>query len=82
MPTGASISGLLELLENDHLTAVVENLRDQSRQYGLKTLSESGALVKSAEEHQPILDALVAGDQKLTARLMTEHLSHLVTDWA
>jgi len=74
--------GLLEILENNHLTAIVENLRDQSRQYGLKALSESGALVKAAEEHQPILDALAAGDQKLTARLMTEHLSHVVTDWA
>jgi DNA-binding GntR family transcriptional regulator len=74
--------GLLEILENDHLTGIVENLRDQSRQYGLKALSESGALVKSAEEHQPILNALLAGDQKLTAKLMTEHLSHLVTDWA
>ena len=74
--------GLLEILENDPLTAIVENLRDQSRQYGLKALSESGALVKSAEEHQPILNALVAGDQKLTVKLMTEHLSHLVTDWA
>jgi len=74
--------GLLDILENDQLTSIVENLRDQSRQYGLKALSESGALVKSAEEHQPILDALIAGDRKLTAKLMTEHLSHLVTDWA
>lgn len=74
--------GLLEILENDQLTAIVENLRDQSRQYGLKALSESGALVKSAEEHQPILDALIAGDRKLTTKLMTDHLSHLVTDWA
>ncbi|CDX33277.1 Transcriptional regulator, GntR family [Mesorhizobium plurifarium] len=74
--------GLLDILENDHLTAIVENLRDQSRQYGLKALSESGALVKSAEEHQPILDALIAGDRKLTTKLMTDHLSHHVTDWA
>ena len=74
--------GLLDILENDQLTAIVENLRDQARQYGLKALSESGALVKSAEEHQPILDALIAGDRKLTSKLMTDHLSHLVTDWA
>src|SRR5207244_7005150 len=73
--------GLLDILENDQLTAIVENLRDQARQYGLKALSESGALVKSAEEHQPILDALIAGDRKLTSKLMTDHLSHLVTDW-
>jgi len=74
--------GLLAILENDQLTAIVANLREQARQYGLKALSESGSLVRSAEEHQPILDAVVAGDKKLTTKLMTEHLSHLVTDWA
>src|SRR5438445_2065516 len=31
--------GLLDILENDQLTAIVENLRDQARQYGLKALS-------------------------------------------
>jgi DNA-binding GntR family transcriptional regulator len=74
--------GLLDILENGQLTAIVENLRDQSRQYGLKALSASGNLVNSAREHQPILDALVAGDRKLTTKLMIEHLDHFVTDWA
>lgn len=74
--------GLLDILENEQLTSIVENLRDQTRQYGLKALSERGDLVKSAEEHQPILDALVAGDKKLVTKLMTDHLSHLVGDWA
>ncbi|MFB9952959.1 GntR family transcriptional regulator [Rhizobium puerariae] len=73
---------LLGILENDHLTSIVGNLRDQARQYGLKTLSERGTLVKSAEEHQPILDALIGGDKKLTTKLMTEHLAHHVSDWA
>lgn len=74
--------GLLDILENEQLTSIVANLRDQTRQYGLKALSERGGLVKSAEEHQPILDALIAGDKKLTTKLMIEHLSHLVGDWA
>lgn len=74
--------GLLDILENEQLTSIVDNLRDQTRQYGLKALSERGDLVKSAEEHQPILDALVAGDKKLVTKLMTDHLSHLVGDWA
>lgn len=74
--------GLLGLLENDHLVSIVANLRDQTRQYGLKALSERGILVKSAEEHQPILDALLSGDKKLTSKLMTDHLSHLLGDWA
>ncbi|MGK3113482.1 GntR family transcriptional regulator [Candidatus Pantoea formicae] len=74
--------GLLAILENDQLVSIVENLRDQSRQFGLKTLRETGGLIKSAEEHQPILDAMVNGDVALTERLMTNHLNHLVGDWA
>lgn len=73
---------LLQLLENEQLLSIVENLRDQTRQYGLKALSERGGLVKSAEEHQPILDAILSGDGTLTSTLMTNHLSHLVGDWA
>jgi len=74
--------GLLSLLENDHLTAIVGNLRDQSRQYGLKKLSERGDLVKSAEEHLPILNALADGDAARTIDLMTNHLSHHLGAWA
>ncbi|WP_343551090.1 GntR family transcriptional regulator [Pantoea sp.] len=74
--------GLLAILDNEQLVTIVENLRDQSRQFGLKNLRDTGGLIKSAEEHQPILDAMVKGDAKLTMKLMTEHLSHLVGDWA
>jgi DNA-binding GntR family transcriptional regulator len=74
--------GLLQMLGNEQLVSIVENLREQTRQYGLKTLSERGLLVKSAEEHQPILDALIAGDKKQVSKLMTDHLGHLLGDWA
>lgn len=74
--------GLLDLLENEQLSAIVSNLRDQSRQYGLRKLSDRGDLVKSAEEHLPILDALVAGKPALTRKLMTKHLGHHLGDWA
>lgn len=74
--------GLLDILDNEQLTTIVGNLRDQTRQYGLKALSERGILVESAEEHHTILKALLAGDKKATVKLMTDHLSHLVGDWA
>lgn len=74
--------GLLELLENEQLTAIVGNLRDQSRQYGLRALSDRGELVRSAAEHKPILDAILKGDAELTRQLMTDHLGHLVGEWA
>lgn len=73
--------GLLEILGNDRLVSIVDNLRDQTRQYGLKALAKQGTLVKSAEEHHPILKAIVAGDEAKTVRLMTEHLRHVRGDW-
>jgi DNA-binding GntR family transcriptional regulator len=74
--------GLLGLLGNPRLTAIVENLRDQTRLLGLKELSERGVLVASAEEHGPILKAVVAGNKELTERLMTAHLEHIKGDWS
>ncbi|MCC7483068.1 MAG: GntR family transcriptional regulator [Hyphomicrobiales bacterium] len=74
--------GLIEVLGNGQLVGIVNNLRDQTRLFALKALSEQGVLVKSAEEHQPILDAIVEGDRKKTIALMTAHLQHVRGDWA
>jgi DNA-binding GntR family transcriptional regulator len=60
----------------------VENLRDQTRLFGLADLGESGRLVASAEEHGQILSAMVAGDAELTERLMRAHLEHVTGDWS
>lgn len=74
--------GLIDILENEQLSSIVGNLRDQSRQYGLKALYDAGKLTQSADEHQPILDAMVSGDVAQTRGLMQRHLRHLVGDWA
>lgn len=74
--------GLIDLLGNKRLTSLVERLRDQTRLYGLKDLSEHGLLHDSAAEHLPILEALVAGDAPLAERLTTAHLAHIQGDWA
>ncbi|WP_091999417.1 GntR family transcriptional regulator [Paraburkholderia lycopersici] len=73
--------GLLSLLKNEQLTSIVENLRNQTRRYGLKVLSsQEGELVKSAEGHKLLLDAILSGDKKLVTKIMTEHLSPLAGD--
>jgi DNA-binding GntR family transcriptional regulator len=74
--------GLLEMLGNEQLVNIVNNLRDQARLFALRALSEQGVLVKSAEEHQPILDAIIEGDKKAVSTLMTAHLQHVRGDWA
>lgn len=74
--------GLMGYLGNDQLLSIVENLRDQTRQYGLAALSKHGFLIRSAEEHLPILEAILSGDGEKTADLMTRHLAHIRSDWA
>jgi DNA-binding GntR family transcriptional regulator len=74
--------GLLELGNNERLVQIIDGLRDQTRLYGLKDMSDKGTLVISAEEHLPILDALVAGDSDLVRDLMQHHLRHIKGDWA
>jgi DNA-binding GntR family transcriptional regulator len=74
--------GLLKYSNNNRLVTTIDGLRDQTRLYGLKGLSDKGTLVDSAEEHQPILDAIVAGDADQVRELMQHHLRHIRGDWA
>lgn len=73
--------GILEILGNEKLTALVEELRDQTRQLGLKSLSRSETLRATAQEHLLILDALVDGKRERVEELMTAHLGHIFRDW-
>ncbi|MEU9454874.1 GntR family transcriptional regulator [Streptomyces sp. NPDC048277] len=74
--------GLIGMLGNPRLTQAVENLRDQTRLFGLQSLIESGTLTASALEHAEILAAMVSGDQAATEALMSRHLEHVRGDWA
>ena len=74
--------GLLEFSNNERLVVAIEGLRDHTRQYGLQEMAVKGTLVASAEEHLPILDALVAGDAEKVRELMQQHLRHIMGDWA
>ncbi|GGX53109.1 GntR family transcriptional regulator [Streptomyces fructofermentans] len=74
--------GLLALAGNEHLVAVVGDLRKRSRLYGLHALVEAGRLEASAEEHLEILDALAARDESAVRAVMTRHLGHVRGLWA
>ncbi|MBV7699832.1 GntR family transcriptional regulator [Streptomyces sp. TRM70350] len=74
--------GLLELLGNHRLVAMVGQLRDQARMEGLQKLADQGELTQSGEEHIAIVEAIVAGDEELTAELMRKHLTHSRGIWA
>jgi len=67
---------VVALLGNRRLCGIVENLRDQSRVRGSYRLAERGMLAQSAQEHVPIVEALIAGDADAANSLMIEHLAY------
>ncbi|MGP3949047.1 GntR family transcriptional regulator [Streptomyces sp. 7N604] len=73
---------LLSLAGNQRLVEVVGDLRKRSRLYGLNSLAEKGVLVASAEEHEQLLDLMLAGDAEGAEDCMRDHLGHVRTLWA
>jgi DNA-binding GntR family transcriptional regulator len=71
---------LLATLGNHRIVKIAGQLRDEARMIGMK-VADQHLLVKSAEEHVAILDALQARDGDLARRLMREHLRHSRGIW-
>ncbi|GAA2079620.1 GntR family transcriptional regulator [Streptomyces albiaxialis] len=72
---------LLELAGNRRLVEVVGELRGHSRLYGLAGLAESGQLMESAEEHEVLLDLVLARDAGGAEARMRTHLGRLRSQW-
>lgn len=73
---------LLSAAGNHRLVGIVEDLRAQTRLYGLSALVASGRLVDSAQEHVEMCDLIAAGDAKKLKKLMSTHLGHTRYEWA
>ncbi|TDD94667.1 GntR family transcriptional regulator [Jiangella asiatica] len=73
---------LLSVAGNQRLVRIVEELRAQTRLYGLSALSASGRLVASAQEHEQMCDLLEAGQADELRELMRTHIGHIRREWA
>ena len=73
---------LLTAAGNHRLVRIVDDLRAQTRLYGLSALVASGRLVDSAQEHVEMCDLIAAGDAKKLKKLMSTHLGHTRREWA
>jgi DNA-binding GntR family transcriptional regulator len=73
---------LVQACGNGRLTDTVARLRDQTRLFNLPALAASGALIASAAEHGPLLEAVAGGDRPRAEALMRAHLAHITTDWS
>jgi len=67
---------------NSRLVAAVARLRDQTRLHNLRAINADGRLVTSAEEHRPLLAAIMRHDERTAERLMRQHLEHIRQDWS
>ena len=73
---------LLAARGNGRLVDAVARLRDQTRLHNLRTINADGSLIASAEEHRPLLAAIMRHDEDTTERLMRQHLEHVRKDWS
>lgn len=73
---------LLRAAGNNRLVAIVDDLRAQTRLYGLSALVASGRLVDSAQEHVEMCDLIAGGDARKLKKLMRTHLGHTRREWA
>lgn len=74
-------SGLLELTGNRRLVDSVYELRRQTRMVGLAEMRGTPELLRSAQEHQQLLDLLLAGDSSAAAALLHDHIGHVLGWW-
>lgn len=67
---------LLALVGNGRALDIIARLRDQTRLYGIRALTEEDSLLASANEHRSILRAVEEGDGKTASDLMERHIRH------
>ncbi|HEY3954122.1 MAG TPA: GntR family transcriptional regulator [Streptosporangiaceae bacterium] len=67
---------------NRRLVDTVARLRDQTRLHNLRAINADGSLVASADEHRPLLAAVLGHDERAAGRLMRRHLEHIREDWS
>ena len=73
---------LLALADNRHLVDLVGNLRSRSRLHGLAERANEAQLLRSAREHEQLVDLVLAGDAAAAEALMTSHITDVRTAWA
>ena len=73
---------LLELTGNLSIVELVGELRRQTRMVDLADLRDTEELRRSAEEHQQLLDLIMAGRADDACALLDVHIGHVLGWWA
>jgi DNA-binding GntR family transcriptional regulator len=75
-------AALLDLAGNAVLAETVLRLRDRSRLYGRGGDVVQDTLRQAADEHDRLVDLVVAGDADGARELMTGHVAHVRAEWS
>ncbi|MET8424146.1 GntR family transcriptional regulator [Nocardia sp. NPDC004860] len=73
---------LLGYADNPRLNALVSDLRDHTRLFGLASLAQKGELVDVAREHLTIVDLLESRDQDAVEHFLRDHIQQARGRWA
>ncbi|MFC9998790.1 GntR family transcriptional regulator [Nocardia sp. NPDC127526] len=73
---------LLGYADNPRLNALVSDLRDHTRLFGLAALAQKGELVDVAREHFTIVDLIESRDQDAVETFLCEHIKQARGRWA
>ncbi len=73
---------MIAVTGNMRIVRIVDELRAQTRLYGLGKLAREGSLVNSAREHLEILAAMEQKDADKVSQLMKHHIAHGRGIWA
>lgn len=73
---------MIAVTGNMRIVRIVDELRAQTRLYGLGKLAREGSLVNSAREHLEILAAMEQKDADKVSQLMRHHIAHGRGIWA
>ena len=69
---------LLALTDNQHLVELVADLRRQTRMIGVADQHPSKEILRSAAEHEELLNLLAKGDGEAAERFMAHHIGHSI----
>lgn len=69
---------LLALTDNQRLVELVAELRRQTRTIGVADQHPSEEILRSAAEHEDLLDLLASGDGEAAERFMAHHIGHML----
>jgi DNA-binding GntR family transcriptional regulator len=72
----------LALAGNTELVAIVRDLRNRSRLYGLEAVARAGLLDQTVAEHSQMIDLAIARDRTGLEALVAQHIGHVRTIWA